>query len=319
VVGVLRAHAAGGEFRLFSPDELESNQLGELADEDWVNEVLAEEVLLGWLAGWTATGRRGILVSYEAFAPLLTAGLVGLLKQRRLMTGGLPSLNLLLTSYGWHNNYTHGDPSLTTALAGVGDASTRILTPADPARLAVTLDESLHSVGRLNVITAGKRARSTFSADTISEELSRGIAIWSDVSDEGEPDLTVLCSGDLAAEVTCATVMEIRLRLDCRVRVVNVNELTVLGDPALWPSGLAPDEWSYYLGDHAVVLIVTLGHPAAVWGLLAGRLRRPVEVIGWREPLRPMRSDVMAAEAGFDRKGMLFAAARLLGDRAGHD
>jgi xylulose-5-phosphate/fructose-6-phosphate phosphoketolase len=319
VVGVLRAHAAGGEFRLFSPDELESNRLGELTGEDWVNEVLAEEVLLGWLAGWTATGRRGLLVSYEAFAPLLMAGLVGLLKQRRLMTGVLPSLNLLLTSCGWHNNYTHGDPSLTTALAGVADASTRILTPADPARLAITLDEALRSAGRLNVITAGKHAQSTFPADTISEELSRGIAIWSDLSDQGEPDLTVLCSGDLAAEITCAAIMEIRLRLNCKIRVVNVNELTVLGDPALWPSGLAPDEWPHYLGSHAVVLIVTLGHPATVWGLLAGRLRRPVEVIGWREPSRPMRSAAMAAEAGFDLQGLLRAAARLLGDGAGHD
>ena len=73
-------------------------------------------MLLGWLAGWTASGRRGVLVSYEAFAPLLLTGLVGYLKQRRLFDPTLPSINVLLTSYGWHNSYTHGDPSLITAL-----------------------------------------------------------------------------------------------------------------------------------------------------------------------------------------------------------
>lgn len=89
------------DFKVFSPDELASNRLAELATAPWVHEVLAEEVLLGWLAGWTASGRRGVLISYEAFAPLLLTGLIGHLKQRRLTDQVLPSINLLLTSYGW--------------------------------------------------------------------------------------------------------------------------------------------------------------------------------------------------------------------------
>jgi xylulose-5-phosphate/fructose-6-phosphate phosphoketolase len=47
VRSVVREHAAAGDVRLFSPDELHSNRLGELAHEPWVTEVLAEEVLLG--------------------------------------------------------------------------------------------------------------------------------------------------------------------------------------------------------------------------------------------------------------------------------
>ncbi|NIL64759.1 hypothetical protein HCB39_26690 [Salinispora arenicola] len=81
---MLRAHAATGDLKVFSPDELRSNRLGDLQGEAWAHEVLAEEVLLGWVAGWTATGRRGVTISYEAFAPLLLTGLVGQLKQRRL-------------------------------------------------------------------------------------------------------------------------------------------------------------------------------------------------------------------------------------------
>jgi xylulose-5-phosphate/fructose-6-phosphate phosphoketolase len=93
-----------GGFRVFSPDELESNRLGLLAADPSATEVLAEEVLLEWLAGWTASGRRGLLISYEAFAPLLVPGLASILKQRRLAhCPVLPSMNVLLTSYGWHN------------------------------------------------------------------------------------------------------------------------------------------------------------------------------------------------------------------------
>lgn len=314
IAKVLRGHAAAGEFRVFSPDELASNHLAELQDEPWVSEVLAEEVLLGWLSGWTASGRRGVLISYEAFSPLLAAGIVGHLKHRRLAVGKpSPSLNLLLTSYGWHNVYTHGDPSLATMLLATGDPAVRVLTPADPRRAAVALDESLCSVGRVNVLIAGKHATvNHHPTATISEEQRHGLAIWPHLSDGGEPGLTVVVAGDLPADVATASVPVIREKLGCRVRVVSVLDLTVLGDPAVWPRGLAESELDRYLGRHAPVLVVTLGHPAAVWGLLGGRLGRPVEVVGWREPPQPAPQAVLAHALGLDPAGLLCAARRLV-------
>ncbi len=313
IARVLRGHAAAGELRVFSPDELASNHLAGLQDEPWVSEVLAEEVLLGWLAGWTASGRRGVLISYEAFSPLLAAGIVGHLKHRRLAVGKpSPSLNLLLTSYGWHNVYTHGDPSLATTLLATGDPAVRVLTPADPRRAAAALDELLGSVGRVNVLIAGKHATVNHPTATISEEQTHGLAVWPHLSDDGEPALTVVVAGDLPAEVATASVPVIREKLGCRVRVVSILDLTVLGDPAVWPRGLAQPDLDRYFGQHAPVLVVTLGHPAAVWGLLGGRLRRPVEVIGWREPARPAPQTVLAHELGLDPAGLLRAAGRLV-------
>ena len=316
VTAVLRSHAAAGDFRVFSPDELASNHLADLQDEPWVSEVLAEEVLLGWLSGWTVSGRRGVLVSYEAFSPLLTAGIVGHLKHRRLAAGTpAPSLNLLLTSYGWHNVYTHGDPSLATVLLAAGDPAVRVLTPADPWRAAVALDESLGSVGRVNVLIAGKHAMTNHLEDTIAEEQARGLAVWPHLSDGGEPDLTILVAGDLPAQVTAASLPAIRERLGCRIRVVGVMDLTVLGDPSIWPRGLSQANLSQYVGPHAAVLVVTLGHPAAVWGLLGGRLQRSVDVVGWREPAGPMPQSVLAGELGLDPAGLILAASRLLARR----
>lgn len=314
VSAVLRAHADRYGLRVFSPDELASNRLANLAGETWVREVLAEEVLLGWLAGWTASGRQGVLVSYEAFAALLTAGLVAHLKQRRLAEAGAgrPSMNLLLTSYGWHNVYTHGDPSLVTALLATGDPAVRVYTPAGPSRAAVALEDALRSHGRVNIIVAGKHPTRLHPLQTLPQERSRGLAIWPHLSDEGEPDLTLVCAGDLPAAVTAEAVGEIRTRHRCRVRMVNVHDLTVLGDPQVWPAGLDDDELGHYFGAHAPLLIATLGHPAAVWGLLAGRLRRPVQVIGWREPPAPLGQRRLAAFCGLDRNCLVEAAAGLM-------
>jgi xylulose-5-phosphate/fructose-6-phosphate phosphoketolase len=319
VTQAVRSWAGSGNFRVFSPDELASNRLATLAGQPFATEVLAEEVLLEWLAGWTASGRRGMLISYEAFASLLVPGLVSHLKQRRLATSpALPSLNVLLTSYGWHNTYTHGDPTAATALLGVGDPAVRVLTPADPVRLAATLEECLASAGRVNVIIAGKHNTASFPAATLDDEMRCGLAVWPQLSDPGDPDLTIVTAGDLPAQAVAACSPELRSRLRCKIRVVNIADLTVLGPAATWPRGLTDADLDWYLGTDAAVLFVTLGHPAAVWGLLQGRLRRPAEVIGWREPPAPMPQSALAQNAGLDADGITAAANRLLSINGAH-
>ncbi|MEV6598816.1 hypothetical protein AB0M36_18430 [Actinoplanes sp. NPDC051346] len=310
VTTVLRAHAQAGDLRLFSPDELASNRLAHLAEEPWSIEVLAEEVLLQALAGWTATGRRGLLISYDAFGPLLGAGLIQLLKHRRLLQNTpLPSINVLLTSYGWHNTYTHGDPSLATTLLGTRDPAVRVLVPADPARLAVTLDEALGSTGRVNVIVAGKHGTASLPPAATSQEFEQGLAVWPAVSD-ANPDLVIVAAGDLPAQVACQAAPAIRRRHHIRVSVIGVNDLTTLGHPATWPRGMSDADLERYLPVGVPVLIATLGHPAAIWGLLEGRLHRPVQVIGWQEPPHPLTQHELAATAGMDTAGFTAAADR---------
>lgn len=300
---VLRVHAAVGDFRVFSPDELRSNRLGNLAAEPWVHEVLAEEVLLGWLAGWTATGGRGVLISYEAFGSLFLAGLVCHLKQRRL-SNELPSINLLLTSYGWHNVYTHGDSSLVSALLGLADPAVRVFTPADTHRAALVLDVALRSAGQVNIIVAGKHPTPEQPLETVDCELREGLAVWECLSDPGEPDLTIVCAGDLAAVPVADAVTAIRRSHRCRIRVVGVLDLTALTRKDL----------HRYLGVDARVLVTTVVHPAAIWGLLRGRVRR-AEVVGWREPPHPLPQERLVRYAAIDVAGLEAAAARLLADR----
>lgn len=301
ISAVLRAHATAGDFKLFSPDELHSNRLGDLQGEAWVHEVLAEEVLLGWLAGWTESGRRGVLISYEAFAPLLLTGLVAHLKRRRLVGTPLPSINVLLTSYGWHNVYTHGDPSLVTALLGTGDPAVHVLTPADTDRAAFALDDALRSDGRVNVIITGKHPLQTHPGEYAEDERRHGLAVWSHLSDVGEPDLTLVCAGDLAATAVANAAGCVRARYGLRVRVVHAHDLAALASPFL----------DRYVGEQAPVVVATLGQPAAIWGLMGNRIRN-MAVVGWREPPRPMRQDKLAAYAGLDVSGIARAVETLL-------
>ena len=74
-------------FRLFCPDETNSNRLGavfevsdrafmeriepgdvQISHDGRVMEVLSEHNCHGWLEGYTLTGRHGLFATYEAFA-----------------------------------------------------------------------------------------------------------------------------------------------------------------------------------------------------------------------------------------------------------
>ena len=74
-------------FRLFCPDETNSNRLGavfDVSDRAFMERVQADDVAIsaggrvmevlsehnchGWLEGYTLTGRHGLFASYEAFA-----------------------------------------------------------------------------------------------------------------------------------------------------------------------------------------------------------------------------------------------------------
>src|ERR1019366_4971897 len=83
---VMRLNAAQQNFRIFGPDETESNRLGavlEVTGKTWeedqipvdqhlavdgrVVELLSEHTCQGWLEGYLLTGRHGLFSCYEAF------------------------------------------------------------------------------------------------------------------------------------------------------------------------------------------------------------------------------------------------------------
>src|SRR5690606_36498686 len=132
---VIRANP--DRFRLFAPDEVESNRLDavfEVTDRVFVDstypgdehlspdgrvlEVLSEHLCQGWLEGYLLTGRHGVFTSYEAFIHIVDSMVnqhAKWLKVSREIPWRQPlsSLNYVLSSHVWqqdHNGFSHQDP-----------------------------------------------------------------------------------------------------------------------------------------------------------------------------------------------------------------
>jgi len=122
-------------FRLFSPDETNSNRLGDVFEVEnrtfeektipiddhlspygRVMEVLSEHLCEGWLEGYLLTGRHGLFATYEAFAMIIDSMMI---QHSKWLEGviSLPwrepiaSLNILLTSTCWRNDHNGFKPS----------------------------------------------------------------------------------------------------------------------------------------------------------------------------------------------------------------
>jgi xylulose-5-phosphate/fructose-6-phosphate phosphoketolase len=323
VAEVVRARAAYGSFRLFSPDELRSNRIDletEGSYPGWVTEVLNEELCHMWLQGYLESGRAGLFVSYEAFATVNTSLLSQYLKHRAVARGcgdpPVPSLNYLLTSLGWNNVYSHQNPGLISSLVETGDPSVRIYTPADPARVASVLAAALASTGRMNVIVAGKHPQPPVPAGPVAEEHRTGAAIWPDRSDDvDEPDLVLAAAGDVAARHMSEGLALLRDRYPtARFRFVHVAELTALGDPELRPHAISPAHFSRLFGSRAPVLLAVPGYAGVLGSLLWSRPRaqQRFTVLGYREPGRPLSPAQLLRFCGLDAESICHRGSRLL-------
>lgn len=122
-------------FRIFSPDELESNKLSLLLSPEcttrnfqWdpatrsvggrIIEILSEHTCQGFLQGYTLTGRTGLFPSYESFLGIISTMMVQYSKFCKIAgetpwREGVGSLNYVETST-WarqeHNGFSHQNP-----------------------------------------------------------------------------------------------------------------------------------------------------------------------------------------------------------------
>ncbi|MDF2748518.1 MAG: phosphoketolase [Propionibacteriaceae bacterium] len=166
-------------FRLFTPDETNSNRLGsvfEVSDRAFmerveaddtkisadgrVMEVLSEHNCHGWLEGYTLTGRHGMFATYEAFAMVSASQTVQHSKwleeaARLPWRARIPSLNILLTSTAWrndHNGFSHQGPGLIQIILTHRGEVARIYLPPDANCLLSVADHCLRSTSYVNLI-----------------------------------------------------------------------------------------------------------------------------------------------------------------------
>jgi len=246
-------------FRVFGPDETESNQLqalyevakkvwlgeyfpedadgGQLAPTGRVMEMLSEHTVEGWLEGYILSGRHGLINSYEPFIHVVDSMFnqhaKWLEKCNELpWRAPISSLNLLITALVWrqdHNGFTHQDPGFLDVVANKSPSVVRIYLPPDANSLLSVADHCLRSINYINVIVADKKVHLQYlDMEAAIRHCTKGVGIWDWASnDQGvEPDVVMASCGDVPTMESLAATALLRQHLpDVKVRFVNVVDL----------------------------------------------------------------------------------------------
>ena len=233
-------HSAGtGGVLVFCPDELTSNGLADLrtvgTESTPVVEVLNEHLCFAWHHGACVAGRRSVCVSYEAFASLfdsLALQLARFLDEaiRLPWRTPHPSINLVLTSLGWHNTPTHHNPALVDSLACRELTSLRIFFPPNPLTAATQMARMLESYDNLNIMVVSK-IRLPHAGKVVAPKSDQADG-WFLVKDGSPPRLVIVTIGDLVLEEVLAACSSLQQPIVVATCVLAITELTAITNAA---------------------------------------------------------------------------------------
>jgi xylulose-5-phosphate/fructose-6-phosphate phosphoketolase len=298
---VYSRNADAASFRLFCPDETNSNRLGAVFevedrclmdgrpdDEDFspegrVMEVLSEHNCQGWLEGYLLSGRHGLFATYEAFAMVSASMAIQhtkwLEEGRRLeWREPVASLNVLLTSTCWrndHNGFSHQGPGLIDTMISLRGEVVRVYFPPDANCLLSVADHCLRSRDYVNLIVQDKQPQLQYlNLEEAQAHAARGSSRWAWASsDDGEgADVILGCAGDIPTQEALAAAWLLRRHTpDLRVRFVNVIDLMTLFPPEAHPHGMPEDRFVEIFGEDDEVVMAFHGYARALHQLLHGR------------------------------------------------
>jgi xylulose-5-phosphate/fructose-6-phosphate phosphoketolase len=313
---VIARNAREHNFRLFGPDETESNRLGavyevtskawnaevlptdnHLAQDGRVMEILSEHTCQGWLEGYLLTGRHGLFSCYEAFVHIVDSMFnqhAKWLNTTRHLPWRRPvaSLNYLLTSHVWrqdHNGLSHQDPGFIDHVVNKKADVIRVYLPPDTNTLLSVTDHCLRSRNYVNVVVAAKNEMPDWlGMDDAVLHCTRGLGIWDWAgTDEGygDPDVVLACAGDVPTLETLAAADLLRRHLpDLNVRVINVVDLMRLQPEVEHPHGLSDREFDTLFTADKPVIFAYHGYPWLIHRLTYRRTNhRNMHVRGYKE------------------------------------
>ncbi len=302
-------------FRLFCPDETNSNRLGAVfadqerclvgatqAGDDHVSangrvmEVLSEHNCQGWLEGYTLSGRHGLFATYEAFALIVASMATQHAKWLEAChhlpwRAPVPSLNYLLTSTCWrndHNGFSHQGPGFMDTILSKKGSVARVYLPPDANCLLATAEHCLKSQDYVNLIIIDKQPQLQWldlAAARKHCEVGASVWDWASSHTNRSPEIVLACAGDTATLETVAAAAWLKQRApELAVRVVNVVDLMTLPPADQHPHGMSPERFDELFTHDAHVVFAFHGYPGAVHQLLHGRPHpERFHVRGYRE------------------------------------
>jgi xylulose-5-phosphate/fructose-6-phosphate phosphoketolase len=289
---VMKLNMPHSNFRVFSPDENNSNRWQDilevtnrcyvakilpeddhLAPDGRVMEVLSEHQCQGWLEGYLLTGRHGFFSCYEAFIHIIDSMFNQHAKWLKVCNHipwrrPIASLNYLLSSHVWrqdHNGFSHQDPGFIDHVVNKKAEVVRVYLPPDANCLLSVTNHCLRSRNYVNVIVAGKQpAPQWLSMDEAIKHCTAGIGIWEWASNDkgSEPDVVMACCGDVPTLETLAAVDLLRTHVpQLKIRVVNVVDLMTLQSPKEHPHGLSDGEFDALFTTDKPIIFAFHGYP----------------------------------------------------------
>ncbi|MGY0036453.1 phosphoketolase [Pedobacter sp. NJ-S-72] len=299
---VIKLNDKHRNFRLFCPDETNSNRLeavfeatnrcfmeeiipidDKLAPDGRVMEVLSEHLCEGWLEGYILTGRHGLFPCYEAFVTIVDSMVSQHAKW--LKTAGelswrkpVASLNYLLTSHVWrqdNNGYSHQGPGFIDTVANKKSTVIRIYFPPDANTLLSVMDHCLRSKNYVNVVIAGKQPELQWlSMDEAVEHCAKGASNWEWAGNENGtlPDVVLGCAGDVPTLEAIAAISILNEHLPAlKVRLVNVVDLMALSPVAYHAHGMSKEQFKLLFTDSVPVIFAFHGYVRIIHDLVHGR------------------------------------------------
>ncbi|PTB46161.1 hypothetical protein M441DRAFT_127638 [Trichoderma asperellum CBS 433.97] len=285
-------------FRIFSPDELESNKLSAVLDQSGRNfqwdqysrasdgrviEILSEHCCQGFLQGYTLTGRTAIFPSYESFLGIIHTMMIQYAKFSKMSRklswrGDLSSINYIETST-WarqeHNGFSHQNPSFIGAVLNLKAETARVYLPPDANCFLSTLDHCLKSKNYVNLMIGSKQPTPVYlSTEDAIQHCKNGISMWRFASTyNGEdPDVVLVGIGvEVTFEVIKAAELLATLVPELRIRVINVTDLLVLPVESHHPHALEPKEFDSMFTLDKPVCFNYHSYATELQGLLFGR------------------------------------------------
>jgi len=288
-------------FRLFCPDETESNRLQdvfeatsrfytgktEVTDEHLspygrVIEVLSEHLCQGWMEGYLLTGRHGLFSCYEAFITIIDSMFnqyAKWIKSSKELPWRHPlaSFNYLLTSHTWrqdHNGYSHQGPGFIDTVINKKSNIIRIYFPPDANCLLCVMQHCFGTKGYINVVVAGKQPELQWlNMNQARDHCRTGVSIWNWASnDNGNPDIVLACAGDIPTLETVAAAGLLKTHLpELKVRVVNIVDLMVLPPSSQHSHGLSDTSFSEIFTNSKEIIFAFHGYVSIIHDLVHGR------------------------------------------------
>ncbi|HEX7227102.1 MAG TPA: phosphoketolase family protein, partial [Candidatus Binatia bacterium] len=312
---VMKLNLKSKNFRLFSPDENNSNRwqdVLEVTNRTWnaerfdfddklapdgrVMEMLSEHQCQGWLEGYLLTGRHGFFSCYEAFIHIVDSMFNQHAKWLKVCNDipwrrPIASLNYLLSSHVWrqdHNGFSHQDPGFIDHVSNKKAEVVRVYLPPDANCLLSVTDHCLRSRNYVNVIIAGKQpAPQWLNMDQAVKHCTAGIGIWEWASNDhgDEPDVVMACCGDVPTLETLAAVELMNRHLpELKIRVINVVDLMTLQSPHEHSHGLSDKDFDALFTKNKPIIFAFHGYPWLIHRLTYRRTNHDnLHVRGYKE------------------------------------